>query len=425
MGRMPTTHRLIAATAASLCLTACTVHKQETPNLTGPSALGKSLAVTVSPDVIQQDGASQSVVQITATDNNGQPLRNASMRLEIVVDNFLTDFGRLSARSVVTDSSGRASAIYTAPPPVLGITSDVVVQILVTPSESDFANATPRSVSIRVTPTGIIGAPTSPFVPDFTPPSPTVGNPATFLASFTGSSSSGQVITFVWDFGDGQTAVGQSVQHTFSRPGTFLVTLALIDTLGRTNSVSKSVVVGQGALPVADIVFSPTQPGVDQTINFNGSGSTAEAGHRVTGYEWNFGDGSFGGGVFEQHAYHTAGTYNVTLKVTDDVGRTSALKQVAVTVAGAGGGGGAVANFTISPTNPAVNTLVSFNASGSTAPPGATIVNYIWLFTPGGSAQGQFQSRSFATAGQVTVTLTVVDSLGNTNTMTQAFTVSP
>src|SRR5215510_4533496 len=134
------TFRAWVALATIFAMTGCTVHKQETPPLTGPSGLGTNLVVTVSPDTVSQDGASQSLVQIVATDNNGQPKRNVSMRIELAVDGFLTDYGQLSARNVVTDANGRAAVVYTAPPPVIGITQDIVVQILVTPAESEFGN---------------------------------------------------------------------------------------------------------------------------------------------------------------------------------------------------------------------------------------------------------------------------------------------
>src|SRR5262249_48477802 len=390
MGRMPMTYRLIAASAASLFLAACTVHKQETPSLTGPSALGTSLVVTVSPDVLAQDGASQSLVQITTRDSNGSPLRNVSMRVEIAVDGVITDFGRLSARNVVSDSNGKASVVYTAPAPILGVTSDVVVQILVTPSETDFANATTRSVNIRVVPTGTVGPPTSPFRPDFVPPAATAGNPAVFTATITGTDPQAQVVGLVWDFGDGTTGGGLTATHTFDRTGTFLVTLAILDSLGRVNSVTHSVTVGQGTVPTADITVSPASPAVGQVVNFSGSGSKAEPGHRIVDYAWNFGDGNLGNGELVQHTYHSAGTYTVTLKVTDDVGRKSDLQKTTISVGGGGGGTGAtLASFTISPSSPTGSSgsdvLVFFDGSGSTASSGAVIVSYVWSFPPSGS----------------------------------------
>ena len=105
----------IGLVGAALLVAGCTVEEQKTPGLSGPSELGTAITIGVTPDVLSQDGASQSVVTITARDANGQPLRNASMRAEITVNGIVTDFGSLSARNVVTDSTGRATVIYTAP----------------------------------------------------------------------------------------------------------------------------------------------------------------------------------------------------------------------------------------------------------------------------------------------------------------------
>src|SRR3954465_9506156 len=116
MGRTHFSRRILAPVAAALLLSACTTHKQETPSLTGPSALGTSLVITLSPDVLAQDGSSQSLVQIQAYDSNGPPLGNKALRVAVAVDGFVTDFGRLSAKNLVTDTNGRASVTYTAPP---------------------------------------------------------------------------------------------------------------------------------------------------------------------------------------------------------------------------------------------------------------------------------------------------------------------
>ena len=61
---------------------ACTMKNQEAPPLTGPSELAQSIAISVSPDVLPQDGASQSFITVTARDANSQPIRNLTMRTE-------------------------------------------------------------------------------------------------------------------------------------------------------------------------------------------------------------------------------------------------------------------------------------------------------------------------------------------------------
>jgi PKD repeat protein len=428
MGRTLTPSRILAAVAASLLLAAaCTTHKQETPPLTGPSALGTSLVVTVTPSVIAQDGTSQSLVQIQAYDSNGGPLRNASLRVEITVDGAVTDFGRLSAKNVVTDANGRASVTYTAPAAVQGVTTDAIVQIAVTPAESDFANATARFVSIRLTPPNVIGPQPSPIRPEFNPPSATVGNPAVFQATVTdatGADATNQVTGYQWNFGDGGTASGKTATHTYNTPGSYAVTLTITDTLGRTNFVTHSITVGQGALPTATFLTSPASPAIHQTINFNASGSTAEPGHNIVDYAWNFGDGTLGSGPLVTHVYTVEGVYTVTLKVTDDAGRKSALASQTITVSNDQPRG----TFTYSPSSPsaAAGTFasVTFDATQITAIPGRTIVSYAWDFGDGTVGSGSTISHQFLAGTTHLVILRVTDSAGSTKTISQSVTVT-
>ncbi|MGZ4756603.1 MAG: PKD domain-containing protein [Acidimicrobiia bacterium] len=58
------------------------------------------------------------------------------------------------------------------------------------------------------------------------------------------------------------------------------------------------------------------------TASFNAGGSSDPDG-QITSYAWNFGDGAQGTGVAPQHTYAAAGTYTVTLQVTDNQGATN------------------------------------------------------------------------------------------------------
>ncbi|MEX2181673.1 MAG: S8 family serine peptidase [Gemmatimonadaceae bacterium] len=85
--------------------------------------------------------------------------------------------------------------------------------------------------------------------------------------------------------------------------------------------------------PTSSFTFSCT----DLSCSFNGSGSSDSDGS-ITGYAWNFGDGTTGSGATISKTYAAGGTYTVTLTVTDDDGATGSSSQ-SVTVSTSGGGG--------------------------------------------------------------------------------------
>ena len=175
----------VAASAAVLLpLAGCTMHEQEAPPLSGPSEYGTSIAMTVAPDVLTQDGASQSLITVTARDANGQPLRNVSLRAEIQIGGVRADFGTLSARNLVTGNDGRATVVYTAPAaPAVAVDNGTLVDIVITPVGSDFNNSTPRTAAIRLVPPGIVVPPDG-LKPafTFTPSAPADSQPVLFDA---------------------------------------------------------------------------------------------------------------------------------------------------------------------------------------------------------------------------------------------------
>jgi PKD repeat protein len=317
---------------ALACASGCTTKSQEAPPLTGPSELDQSIAVAVSPDVLPMDGASQSFVSVTARDAASQPIRNLSLRVEIHVGGVPTDFGSISARSLVTGSDGRATFVYTAP---LGpeVNSDpfILVDLVVTPIGTDFNNAVPRTAAIRLTPSrGNI--PPINLAPAFTvnPGSPQIGQTVLFDAS----SSQGQIAEYQWSFGDGSRAGGRTAQHSYDEAETFVVTLTIFDAQGRSRQTSQSITVGLGARPSAEFTFSPTAPRVGQNVNFNASASFAPS-SQIVSYAWDFGDGTpivMVASPMIAHAYATAATYNVTLVVTDSAGRSSTGKTNPVAI---------------------------------------------------------------------------------------------
>jgi len=79
--------------------------------------------------------------------------------------------------------------------------------------------------------------------------------------------------------------------------------------------------------PCANFTHTPITPYVNDTVNFDASATTPNGGNIIS-YEWNFGDGTNGTGVFTTKIYTEAGNYTVTLTVTDDEGEKDTTWKV-------------------------------------------------------------------------------------------------
>ncbi len=303
----------------------------------------------------------------------------------------------------------------------------IAITAACTVQQSDPPSLTgPSDPNVPVVPAG---TPNAEFVvspPGQVPPNVSV----TFDASASTPGSGASTITsYAWNFGDGASSNQRSVTHTFTAPATYQVTLTVRNERGLSDPETKSIEVKEQP-PTAQFVFSPTDPAVGQVVQFNAGQSQAAPGRRIVRYSWNWGDGETGSRAdpAEDHDWAAAGKYNVLLTVQDDAGQTAtALGQVTVGGGGAGGGTGGsgtgpTAAFAFSPNPPIHPVTVVFDASGSVPLSGSPITAYIWTFSDGFPQQtGLTLSRSYTSAClSCTVTLTVLDSQGRTNSVTKS-----
>ncbi|MGH7742761.1 MAG: PKD domain-containing protein, partial [Candidatus Eiseniibacteriota bacterium] len=239
------------------------------------------------------------------------------------------------------------------------------------------------------------------------PPPPTASLTVTPLASpalsvgASGALSGGSlpIASYRFDFGDGNPAVTtsaptSSTTHTYAAPGNYTVTLTVTDitgtpspTVNSTVSVSAST---QDNPPNAVLVVSQlAAPAL--TVIADASGSTDIDATPIASYRFNFGDGTQRVTTQAptsalQHTYRSAGTYSVTLNVTDTGGKTSSRVTFRVTVAAAPPvDNPPIARLGVSQVaSPALT--VNADASGSTDTDITPIASYAFDFGDGSAA---------------------------------------
>ncbi len=172
------------------------------------------------------------------------------------------------------------------------------------------------------------GTPPPPLNADFTAV-PVSGNVP--LAVTFNDNSTGNIIAYDWDFGDGNSSTQSSPVHTYTEPGIYTVSLTvtevsgLTDTLTRTNYISVTEITSD---PItADFSANPISGTVPLTVTFTNN-SLGD----ITNYLWDFGDGNTSAETNPVHTYVQAGTYTVTLTAIGATGSDTLTRTAYITV---------------------------------------------------------------------------------------------
>jgi PKD repeat protein len=213
-----------------------------------------------------------------------------------------------------------------------------------------------------------------------------------------GINGTGQIVGTFWDLAgnhgflkDGDTFTALDAPDASSTGASFLTgttALGLNDTgrmvgffwddYGETTFGFLAVPTGSNNTPpVASFTFACD----GLACTFNGSGSTDLDG-TIASYFWDVGNKTIMAGATVSHAYTAAGTYTVTLRITDNAGAISTQSQ-SVTVPNTVPNTPPVASFTFE----CDGLACTFNGSGSTDLDG-TIASYAWTFGDGTTGAG-------------------------------------
>ena len=214
--------------------------------------------------------------------------------------------------------------------------------------------------------------------------------------SFDSSASIGNGLSYTWDFGDGGASTEANPIYSYATHGTYNVSLTVTDGI-TSDSIDLDLEILR--IPVASIwsISSPESPyEVDEEIQFNAAASTGSS----LSYNWFFGDGNTSTLMNPAHVFDDAGTYTVSLSVSDGIDVSSSSAQVVIIPVLVD------ANIQISPAGPnIVGQVLSFDGHGSI---GSALV-YTWDFGDGNTANIPLAEHSYALDGTYSVSLTVTD----------------
>jgi PKD repeat protein/ABC-type oligopeptide transport system substrate-binding subunit len=251
------------------------------------------------------------------------------------------------------------------------------------------------------------------------------GDTVTFDGSGS-SDNSGSIASYEWTFeedGETVTLYGEMPTHEFLIPGTYVVTLEVSDSDGNTDTDTVTITVVDDDDPVAVADADLTSVDEGDAVTFDGSGSSDNVG--IVEYVWTFTVDSTPvelTGVSAEYTFDVAGTYEVTLTVTDAEGNSgtdSVTIEVASTAVNEAPVADAGADQVVE-----VGSTVTFDGSDSSDD--AAIDTYTWTFTYDSAPEtltGESPTFVFDIAGEYEVTLTVEDGEGLTDSDTMTVTV--
>ncbi|WP_321504173.1 PKD domain-containing protein [uncultured Methanoregula sp.] len=128
-----------------------------------------------------------------------------------------------------------------------------------------------------------------------------------------------------------------------------------------------------------------------------------------TKWLWNFGDGINSTERNPVHQYTAAGTYNISLKVWNDLGSDMMEKTGYITVRNPAP---PIANFTATPLSGVKPLKVTFNDTSANGPAG-----WMWNFGDGTNSTEQHPVHIYTSAGNFTVSLNVMSRDGSNSTV--------
>ncbi|RYY66665.1 MAG: PKD domain-containing protein, partial [Chitinophagaceae bacterium] len=223
--------------------------------------------------------------------------------------------------------------------------------------------------------------------------------------------SSGGATAWHWDFGNGATSTLQNPSATFFTTGNYTVTLTVTSNGGAvSNSVTKTAYISVLDEPQVNFVADRTTGCSPTVVTFQDQ-STTPAGSSITNWEWDFGDAQIATGPNPTHVFRGAGSYTITLSITNSAGCKKLFSMPNYINVNPG----VTPRFAWS--DPGVcRAPATVNFTNNSSGPGT--ITYNWTFGDGGTTTDGSPSHTFQTNGTYHVVLMATSSLGCSDSAT-------
>ncbi|MBC7849147.1 MAG: PKD domain-containing protein [Chitinophagaceae bacterium] len=226
----------------------------------------------------------------------------------------------------------------------------------------------------------------------------------------TNNSNAQNIISYQWDFGDGNTGSGRNPQHVYTKPGLYSVRLSITDLNGCKDTIVKDQYIWVFG-PTADFRTITPSVCIDAPVQFADS-SVSDGAHPIRQWIWDYGDGiidTLTAGPFS-HSYSKPGLLNVTLTVIDSIGCSDRQTR-----------NGYLLISKPSPSFSSTDTLSCadktirfFNSSSANGP-----ANYEWSFGNDSSSTAINPLTTYKFEGDYTIKLKVTDRYGCIDSITK------
>ncbi len=230
------------------------------------------------------------------------------------------------------------------------------------------------------------------------------------------STTVGYIVQRNWDFGDGNTQTvvfpeNPNITHNYSSYGSFNVTLTISTNVGCTKTIIKTVVIAPNPLANFSFIAGCVNVPVEfSDLSQSGSGILTE-------WLWNFGDPTTGTANQSSlqnpdHTFSGPASYLVTLVVTNNGGcKDTIAKSLIVNIL-------PIVDFTADESCSGDSTFFTSSVNAQ------IIAGQLWNFGDGITSTLNDPMHIYSSPGDFTVTLTITDTAGCTNSKTHDVTIS-